>query len=150
MGRDMKVVAVTNDQGELLESTWLQKAEAVHRQLRPQLPVDYTGRLCQIFASGARMAIATEGDAVVSVAVWRVIENTNEGRRLYVDDLVSDEARRSQGGGKLLLGWLEDKAHSLGCSALALDSGVQRHDAHRFYFREGMSIFAHSFKKVLK
>ena len=49
-----------------------------------------------------------------------------------------------------LLNWLEDKARHLGCAALTLDSGVQRHDAHRFYFREGMTILAYSFRKALK
>lgn len=96
------------------------------------------------------MAVTAESDGVVSVAVWRVFEDTNVGRRLYVDDLVSDEQRRSRGAGRLLLGWLEDKARELGCGALTLDSGVQRHDAHRFYFREGMVISAYCFKKVLK
>ena len=146
----MKVVAVTDNQGEVVEPAWLGKAEAVHRQLRPQLPADYSSRLREVFANGARMAVVVDGDGVVSVAVWRIIENTNEGRRLYVDDLVSDELRRSRGSGKLLLDWLEEKARFLGCGALALDSGVQRHGAHRFYFREGLHVSAYSFKKVLK
>ena len=46
--------------------------------------------------------------------------------------------------------WLEEKARYLGCGALTLDSGVQRHGAHRFYFREGLHVSAYSFKKVLK
>ena len=79
-----------------------------------------------------------------------MIENTADGRRLYVDDLVSDENRRSQGVGKMMLDWLETQAKALGCTALTLDSGVQRLRAHRFYFREGMHIASFSFKKALK
>ena len=30
-----------------------------------------------------------EGESFCAVAVWRLIENTYEGRRLYVDDLVT-------------------------------------------------------------
>lgn len=146
----MQVVAVTDDDGDLIEPRWLSKAEPVHRQLRPKLPMEYVSRLGEVFAGGGRMAIVADDDDVVTVAVWRLIEDTNVGRRLYVDDLVSDAARRSRGGGKLLLGWLEEKARSLRCGALTLDSGVQRHDAHRFYFREGMAISAYCFKKVLK
>lgn len=146
----MQVVAVTDDDGDLIEPRWLSKAEPVHRQLRPQLPMEYASRLGEVFAGGGRMAIVADDDDVVTVAVWRLIEDTNVGRRLYVDDLVSDAARRSRGGGKLLLGWLEEKARSLRCGALTLDSGVQRHEAHRFYFREGMAISAYCFKKVLK
>ena len=149
---EMRIVAVTDDQGGVAEADWLEKAERVHRQLRPQLPADYVSRLREIFAAGGRMALAVEpGEKeVVSVALWRLIENTCEGRRLYVDDLVSDAARRSRGAGRQLLGWLEGKARSLGCDVLALDSGVQRQDAHRFYFREKMVISSYSFKKVLR
>ena len=149
---EMRIVAVTDDQGGVAEADWLEKAERVHRQLRPRLPADYVSRLREIFATGGRMALAVEpgGKDVVSVALWRLIENTCEGRRLYVDDLVSDAARRSRGAGRQLLGWLEGKARSLGCDVLALDSGVQRQDAHRFYFREKMVISSYSFKKVLR
>jgi len=147
---EMHVVAVTDSAGAVSEPLWLEQAESVHRQLRPHLPVDYARRLSEVFANGARMALVVDGRAVRCVSLWRVIENTHEGRRLYVDDLVSDETCRSQGAGKMMLDWLEKKAVSLGCSALTLDSGVQRQRAHRFYFREGMHIPSFCFKKVLK
>jgi len=150
MGPELKVLAVTDDSGVVLEPAWLVQAESVHRQLRPQLPPDYVARLAEVFANGARMVLVIEGDDICCVALWRIIENTFEGRRLYVDDLVSDEAKRSQGAGKMMLDWLEAKAKSLGCDALALDSGVQRERAHRFYFREGMHISSFCFRKVVK
>jgi hypothetical protein len=54
------------------------------------LPADYAARLQRCLPTVAH-GVATEGDAVCAVALWRVIENTYEGRRLYVDDLVTDE-----------------------------------------------------------
>ena len=144
------MVDVTGSDGSVVEPAWLARAEPVHRQLRTGLPADYTGRLRSIFASGARMSVATEGVAVRGVALWRVIENTWEGRRLYVDDLVTDEANCSRGVGRTLLQHLERLAHELQCDVLALDSGTQRTDAHRFYFREGLVIPAFSFRKTLK
>jgi GNAT superfamily N-acetyltransferase len=150
MEPEMKIIAVTDDCGLVTEAEWLKKAELVHRQLRSQLPADYASRLREIFAAGGRMALAAEDESVVSVALWRVVENTYEGRRLYVDDLVTDAHRRSRGAGRFLLAWLEEKARGLGCGVLALDSGVQRHEAHRFYFREGMLISSYCFRKALK
>ena len=147
---EMHVVAITDDSGAVSAPSWLAQAEFVHRQLRPQLPANYVGRLSEVFVNGARMALVVDGGAVRCVALWRGIENTHDGRRLYVDDLVSDEACRSQGAGKMMLDWLEAKAVSLGCDTLTLDSGVQRQRAHRFYFREGMHIPSFCFKKVLK
>ena len=146
----MKVMDVTDDSGRVVEPLWLGRAETVHRQLRTALPQDYAGRLAQVFANGGRLAVAAEGEAVLGVALWRLIENTYEGRRLYVDDLVTDAAQRSRGVGKTLLGHLEDKARRLGCDGLALDSGAQRAQAHTFYFREGMHIPGFCFRKELK
>ena len=145
----VKIIDITNDSGALINSEWLARAERVHRQLRPGMPADYAGRLRHMFTSGARMLVAVEADNVLGVAIWRLIENTYEGRRLYVDDLVTDEARRSGGVGKALLDFLEQRARALGCDVLALDSGVQRAQAHKFYFREGMVITSFCFRKTL-
>lgn len=146
----LRIVEVTDADGAVVEADWLRAAESVHRQLRPHLPADYASKMAAIFANGARMAVVVDERTVISVAVWRLIENTFDGRRVYVDDLVSDESRRSQGAGKLMLDWLENQAVAQGCDALTLDSGVQRHQAHRFYFREGMHVSSYCFRKVLK
>ena len=150
MAVKLRVIALTYEGGAVAETAWLARAEAVHRQLRPNLPSDYVGRMNEVLATGAQLALVVADNSVRCVALWRVIENTADGRRLYVDDLVSDEACRSQGAGKMMFDWLEAKAAVLGCSALTLDSGVQRQRAHHFYFREGMYIASFSFKKVLK
>ena len=146
----MNVIRVTDNSGKVIEAEWLLRAESVHRQLRPQLPPDYAARLVGVFTNGGRMALVVDDDNVVCVALWRLIENTAEGRRLYVDDLVSDENRRSSGAGKMMIDWLEVEAKRLGCDVLALDSGVQRQRAHHFYFREGMHIPSFCFRKALK
>ena len=93
----MRLIDVTDEIGCVVEPLWLGRAEGVHRQLRTALPPDYAGRLAQVFANGGRLAVAVEGEAVLGVALWRLTENTYEGRRLYVDDLVTDAAQRSRG-----------------------------------------------------
>jgi len=146
----VEVIEVTAADGSVTDAGWLARAEGVHRQLRPTLPADYVGRLRQVFANGGRLVLVGEAGVVRALALWRIVENTYEGRRLYVDDLVCDEAQRSRGFGGQLLAWLEEKARDLGCDVLALDSGVQRARAHKFYFREGMSIPSFCFRKVIK
>lgn len=140
---------VTDPTGELLLPDWLLRAEAVHRQLRPQLPADYAEKMRRVFADGGRMVVAADGEEVVGVAVWRLIENTFAGRTVYLDDLVTDERLRSAGIGRVLLARCEAIARELGCVELILDSGVQRGQAHRFYFREGYTINAYNFSKPL-
>lgn len=146
----MDFVEVTDAHGSVVQPQWLARAESVHRQLRDKLPADYARRMAEVFEAGARMTLAVEADAVCSLAVWRIVENTYEGRRLYVDDLVTDGKSRSRGYGERLLQALEHKAREAGCDVLALDSGTQRSGAHRFYFRAGMHIPAFCFRKDLK
>ena len=150
MATNVSVLDVTGSDGSVVEQEWLTRAEPVHRQLRDGLPSDYAGRLRAVFGNGARMSVATEAQAVRGLALWRVIENTYEGRRLYVDDLVTDAVHRSRGIGRALLHHLERHAKDMECDVLALDSGTQRTDAHRFYFREGMVIPSFCFRKNLK
>lgn len=148
----LSLLCIVNDTGELIAPEWLSRALPVHRQLREQLPPEpktYRETLTDVFASGGRLTLAVEGEAVKGLALWRIISNTYEGRRFYVDDLVTDAASRSKGVGKALIGWLEQQARLRSCSVLALESGVVRQGAHRFYFREGFSIPSFSFRKTL-
>ncbi len=146
----MRIVEVTDESGVIAAPGWLKKAEAVHRQLRTALPPEYEAKMKRVFAGGARMCVAADGADVAGVAVYRMYENTFYGKQLYVDDLVTDEARRSSGVGRTLLGYLEQKARAAGFDSLTLDSGTQRLQAHKFYFREGMAVTSFHFMKKLK
>ncbi len=48
-----------------------------------------------------------------------------------------------------LLDWIGRYGKERGCTSLHLDSGVQRHAAHRFYLRERMDIVFYHFRKAL-
>jgi len=143
------IVAVTDADGVVTSPEWLARAESVHRQLRPQLPDAYVEAMAAIFGDGARMCVAVADGQVAGLAVYRFVRNTHAGLKLYVDDLVTDSARRSRGIGATLLGYLERLARERGAGSLDLDSGTQRQHAHRFYFREGFVITSFSFKKAL-
>ena len=129
---------------------WLARSESLHRVLRPDLPRDYQAYLRLMFSEGAQMAVLHEAGAPKAVAVYRIQHTTFSGRRFYVDDLVTVENERGKGYGAALLRWCEDAARSQGCDTFALDSGVQRAAAHRFYFRQGMAIMSFGFAKPLR
>ena len=123
---------------------------AVMRQLRTHLIEDeYLEKVECMRRSGYRVAAVLDGGRVTCVAGFRIQEYLYCGKHLYVDDLVTDESSRSGGYGKLMLDWLVGEAKRSGCEQFHLDSGVQRHDTHRFYFREGMKISAYHFSKTL-
>jgi len=146
----MTIVDINDASGSVIEPDWLAKAEPIHRQLRPQLPPDYAKKMRRVFAGGGRLCVAARGGAVVGVAVYRIHENTFDGVQMYVDDLVTDEACRSEGVGEALLGHLARLARAAGGQTLTLDSGTQRQRAHRFYFRQGMTITSFHFSKPLR
>ena len=145
----LQFIEITNSAGEIVQPIWLARAESVHRQLRTELSSDYVAQLSQVFENGAHMMVAVNHEQVVGLAVWRVIINTFEGRRFYVDDLVTDESHRSQGVGQAMLTNLDLLARQHHCDVLTLDSGTQRIRAHAFYFREGMHIPSFCFRKKL-
>ena len=143
----MEVVAITDARCAIVNENLLASAEAVHLQLRPQLAGRYLERVRQVIASGVEMAVAIVDGRVAGLAMFRVIEKTHSGRELYCDDLVTDEGQRSTGVGHALMQYMERVCRERGCDTFALDSGCQRQQAHKFYFREGMTILAFHFAK---
>ncbi len=120
-------------------------------ELRPHLTEDlFRSILAEGQSQGLRFTAAYDEDgACVGAAGWRIVANTYLVRKLYVDDLVTAATARSTGVGHALLAHLEEHARTAACTALTLDSGTQRTDAHRFYFRERMAVTAFSFEKPL-
>ena len=143
----IRVVPVTDARGAVTDADTLAAAEAVHRQLRPQIPSDYVKRMREVVAGGAEMAVALQDGTPAGVAVWRVLEKTLSARELYCDDLVTDAARRSAGVGRALMAHMARVARERGCDLFTLDTGTQRQQAHKFYFREGMTITSFHFSR---
>jgi GNAT superfamily N-acetyltransferase len=94
---------------------------------------------------GFRIAYLEIDGSVACVAGFRIGTKLAWGKHLYIDDLVTAEVFRSRGAGARMIAWLKAHAQEHGCSQLHLDSGVQRFQAHRFYFREGFNIASHHF-----
>jgi len=119
----------------------------VMRQLRPHVPFDeYLAVIRRMKQTdGYELAALYDENAVRAVAGYRFMEMLHAGRIIYVDDLNTDERFRSKGYGKALLDWLKSEAKAQGCAQIHLDSGVHRESAHRFYFRERLTIRAYHF-----
>jgi GNAT superfamily N-acetyltransferase len=118
-------------------------------QLRQHLtgPDDLVTRVAGMRAGGFRLVwTADEAGEPVAVAGFRTYETLYAGLKLYVDDLVTTQARRGKGDGTVLMNWLVAEAGRLGCSELDLDSGVQRAGAHAFYFARGMHVSSFHFR----
>ena len=118
----------------------------VMAQLRPHLKeADFVQRVRRQMAAGYRLSFVEEAGWVVAAAGHRISENLAWGKFLYVDDLVTDESARSHGHGQALFRFLLELARVEQCDQFHLDSGVQRHGAHRFYLMQRMDITSYHF-----
>ncbi len=120
----------------------------VMRGLREHLasPQELAARVADQSRRGNyRIIRARRAGRVVGCAGFRRLDTLFAGRMIYVDDLATLEGERSQGVGRALLQALVGLARSEGRTSIHLDSGVQRHAAHRFYLREGFEIRSHHF-----
>ena len=142
------IVAITDDLAA--HAGWLASAEALHVQLRPDIPGLYGDYMRRMFDEGAEMALLVEDGSVRAVAVYHCLHTTFQGYRFYLDDLVADAAHRARGHGRALMAWCEARARERGCDTFALDSGTPRARAHKFYFNLGFGIAAFSFGKSLR
>ncbi len=122
----------------------------VLQELRPHLTEESLDQvLREGTPQGLRFTAVFLDGRCLAVAGWRTMVNTSTVRKLYVDDLSTTSTARSAGVGSALLEELRSRGRHAGCHVLDLDSGVQRHDAHRFYLRERMEITSHHFAQRL-
>jgi len=88
---------------------------------------------------------------IVAVTGFKPMITLYYGRFVMVYDLVTDKDKRSNGYGEKLLAYVHEWAKENAYESVALSSGLQRTDAHRFY-EEKMDYdkVSYVFKKPLK
>jgi GNAT superfamily N-acetyltransferase len=104
---------------------------------------DFVARWRRQIAEGYRIVYVAEKGVVAAAAGYRFLHTMAWGHILYVDDLVALPAFQRCGLGSLLLQYLQAEARKAGCAAVHLDTGYQRHLAHRSYFRNGFHLHCH-------
>ncbi len=120
----------------------------VMRQLRPHLTeeqafVEQVQR--QVMGGYHLVYIQDLVGEVKALAGFRFLEFLAWGKVLYIDDLVTESTTRKNGYGGKILKWVIDQAKKAKCDQVHLDSGPQRHDAHKLYLNHGFKIIGHHF-----
>ncbi|MBB3112756.1 GNAT superfamily N-acetyltransferase [Paenibacillus phyllosphaerae] len=139
----MKLLLAKSD--EEIRSTF-----PIMKQLRPHLSEEhYVSRIKHMQEQyGYQLLVLVDEAQVKACSGYKIGESLAWGKYLYVDDLITDQESRSRGYANQLFDWLETEAQRQECNGLHLDSGVQRHDAHRFYLKQKMKIAAYHFDKA--
>ncbi|EKN64336.1 GNAT family N-acetyltransferase [Schinkia azotoformans] len=98
-----------------------------------------------------RMFALYDNGEIVAVVGFQPMITLYYGKYIWICDLVTDSTTRSKGYGEKLLSHVHEWAKANHYEAVALSSGLQRTDAHRFY-EEKMNYDKVSFvfKKSLK
>ncbi|TYS70490.1 GNAT family N-acetyltransferase [Sutcliffiella horikoshii] len=120
---------------------------SIFKQLRPHLNEEDFLRLKK--NNGFHLVAVVVGDKIKSAAGYRITESLAWGKYFYVEDLITDETSRGKGYASILWDYLITQAKLEGCAQFHLDSGVNRHDAHRFYLKGGLDISCHHFQVSL-
>ncbi|MBO1005058.1 GNAT family N-acetyltransferase [Pseudogracilibacillus auburnensis] len=85
---------------------------------------------------------------IVAVTGFKPMITLYYGRCVWVCDLVTDNNKRSNGYGDILLSYVHEWAKENGYQSVALSSGLQRTEAHRFYEEKmGYDKVSYVFKK---
>jgi GNAT superfamily N-acetyltransferase len=116
------------------EREW-KEAFPVMKQLRTHL--DETDFLALVEEAtqkeGYKLVALYYYDQVVAVTGFMPMVTLYNGRSIWVCDLVTDSAERSNGYGEALLTYVHDWSKENGYDLVSLSSNLQRVDAHRFY-----------------
>ena len=119
--------------------------------LRPHLnEIDLVSIITQIQNEGYKLAfVEAENGEVAAICGYRYLQFLFCGKHFYIDDLSTLPQFRGHGYGGALLDFVIAEAKNLGFEVVTLDSGHQRHDAHRLYLNKGFYISSHHFTKKI-
>jgi GNAT superfamily N-acetyltransferase len=123
---------------ELISDADILAAFPLMAELRARLSRDtFLAEVRRQQVEGYRLIGAFEAGALVALAGIRRSHTLSRGEHLFVDDLVTIEARRGDGFGTAVLRWLAARAAGQGLSRIYLDS---RATARGFYEQLGFEM----------
>lgn len=127
------------DREEDVRRCWL-----VFQELRPHLTEEeFVQRWQTQREEGYGISYVESDGVIVAAAGFRVMNTMAWGKILYLDDLIALATQHGRGWGTIFLNWLQEKARIQQCDGMHLDTGYQRHAAHKAYLRNGFELNCH-------
>lgn len=115
------------------EEAWIDAFPVMIRLRTHLTEASYLEYLREMTDDGYRLFAVSVDDRIVALAGVGIQVNMYYGRHVWIYELVTDADHRSEGYGLKLLSYIEDWAEENDCELVALSSGLQREEAHRFY-----------------
>lgn len=135
----------------LTEKTDITQAYKLLKELRTDLDYEeYLDLYQNMQKNGYELFAYIDQHEMKALAGVSIQTNFYNKKHLYIYDLVTKKTDRSKGYGAKLISYLCEYSKEQGCQYIALESGIQRLDAHRFY-EEKMNFdkFCYSFRLKL-
>jgi GNAT superfamily N-acetyltransferase len=123
----------------------------VLKELYPSLtPENYLADLKEMLPNNRYGQVAVfNGDTCVGVSGYWIGTKLWCGKYLEIDNLVVSAKVRSKGVGKMIFGYLSEKAQQEECSMVSLDSYTSNFKAHKFFYNEGFAPKGFHFINIL-
>lgn len=123
----------------------------VMNQLRTDLTLNtYRELVAAMRPQGYELYALYANDTIVSLAGIEVRVNLYLEKHIFIYDFVTCADHRSNGYGEMLLHFVHEYARDRGAHYVALESGLARTEAHRFYKdKMDYAITSYSFRKQL-
>jgi len=134
---DIRLASLRDEQGalNLLEQLFEPPGSVPPEYTRKRASVAFRWAVEQ---PNADVLLAFDGDAAVGLtSVYADIQSLGFGPKCWLQDMVVDKKRRSEGIGRLLIVAAEKWARAKGLTHIELSSNIDRFDAHHFYERQG-------------
>lgn len=137
---------------ELKTAEEIRSAFPLMQRLRTDLNIDsYLSAFKSMADEGYRLFALIDGAKIISLAGLTILTNFYYGRHVWIYDLITDPDKRSMGYGTKMMAYIESWARSEDCAVIALSSGIERSEAHRFYeLKAGFEKPSYVFKKLLR
>ncbi len=128
---------------KVIELTGVEEMMASYEVLTELYPSltreEYVNELTFMIQHNYTQVVVMENERCLGVSgVW-IGNKLWCGKYLEIDNIIVSEKIRSKGVGKLIIDYLEEKAKSLGCNMMALDSYTTNFKAHKFFYNQGFS-----------
>lgn len=120
------------------------------QQLYPNLTLEkYQTYLSDMIPNNYSQIAVFDGEKCVGITGCWSSTKLWSGKYLEIDNFVVDLENRSNGIGKMLTDYIEQKALALGCTNIVLDAFTTNFAAHRFYYNQGYGPKGFHFVKIL-
>lgn len=106
-------------------------------------------RFTEMITQNYECAVVYDGDKLVGVCGLWYCTRHYSGKSVEIDHVYIIEEYRNKGLGKEFMNWIDNYVKNKGCESIELNTYVQNHPSHKFYYNQGFEILGyHFFKKV--